>query len=156
MKNSYKTQLMARAKQGRARSFYTISLFFMGLVFVGSALILGFVDFGLWLGAKPLLTYDASAVLRPLNETTILAGGLALGILVAALSFGLFRYALWRHSDDLAGALFAPLLVNTLFMAFMIAWASTNSLVASLTMFLGFTLYFVVWGLIDKMRHRLV
>jgi uncharacterized membrane protein len=41
-------------------------------------------------------------------------------------------------------------------MAFMIAWALTNSVVASLTMFLGFTLYFVVWGFIDKMRHRLV
>jgi hypothetical protein len=155
MKSAYKTQLIARAKQGRARSFYTISLAFMVLGFLGTALILFFVDFSLWLGSKPLLTYDATNVLRPLNDATVLAGDLALGAVVAALTFELFRYAL-RHHTDLDSALFAPIFINTLFVAFMIAWALTNSVVASLTMFLGFTLYFVVWGFIDKMRHRLV
>ena len=155
MPNSYKIQLIARAKQGRARSFYTISLAFMALAFLGSVLVLCFADLSLWLGAKPLLTYDATDVLRPLNDTTVLAGALVLGILVAALGFGLFRYALRQHRD-LDTASFLPIFINTLFMAFMIAWALTNSLVASLTMFLGFTLYFVVWGFIDKMRHRLV
>jgi hypothetical protein len=155
MKNAYKTQLIARAKQGRARAFYTISLAFMVLVFLGTALILCFADFSLWLGAKPLLAYDATDVLRPLNDATILASTLALGSLVAALSFELFRYALRQHAD-LDSALFAPIFINTLLVTFMIAWALTNSVVASLTMFLGFTLYFVVWGFIDKMRHRLV
>jgi hypothetical protein len=155
MKSSYKTQLLARAKQGRARSFYTLSLAFMALAFLGSGLILGFVDFSLWLGAKPLLAYDATSVLHPQNDATVLVGALALGILVAALSFELFRYALRRH-HNLDVALTLPIFMNTLFMAFMIAWALTNSLATSLTMFLGFTLYFVVWGFIDKMQHRLV